>query len=344
MIAIKVNVRSLGNHLTGVQRYIASLLPLFEGKVTPLSPQSAGCQGIAGHLWEQLFLPLFVRGSTDLLWSPANTGPLAISRQVLTIHDAATLDHPEWFESKFARWYRFLLPKLGRRCARIITVSQFSKERLLMQLGVAESKIAVVHNGIDPRFQPAGPSALSECRERFRLDKPYLLFVGSLEPRKNLERLLKAWQFARIRELELVLAGIAGRVFSATGIGALPKSVRTLGHVPDCDLPALYSGAQAFVFPSLYEGFGLPPLEAMACGCPVVVSRIPALIEVCGTAAFYFNPVSISDMARKLNDAASLSGEARAAAIATAQRRSREFTWARCADETWNVLVNAGNL
>src|ERR1700759_2735570 len=156
MITLKpcVNLRTLGYRTTGVQRYLLSLLPHMPSELDSVKPSQA-LQGIKGHLWEQLYLPTQLR--SRLLWSPGNTGPIGVSRQVLTVHDAASLDHPEWFERKFALWYGALLPRLVRKVRAIITVSRFSKERIVRLTGVGSDRVHVISNGVEPRFRPGDP-------------------------------------------------------------------------------------------------------------------------------------------------------------------------------------------
>ena len=346
-----VNLRCLGHHITGVQRYVLALLPHLEGRVRTLRPR-AGSQGIRGHLWEQFALPGKMRGR--LLWSPANTGPLAVARQVVTIHDAATLDHPEWFEGKFARWYRFMLPRLMRTARRVITVSEFSRRRLLEATGLPEDRVVTIHNGVEERMRPVSGPVLAEFLQRAGLIKPYFLCVASLEPRKNLRRLFTAWEQCQPDGVELVIAGAAGKVFRDQGFDQFPQGTRMLGHVDDADLPCLYSGAQAFVFPSIYEGFGLPPLEAMACGCPVLTSEASSLPEVCGPpfqpdqgketgAVFYFDPHSPEAMADSLRRLLHLTGLQRQTMVANGLKRAAGFPWQRAAEATWRVLSEANS-
>jgi glycosyltransferase involved in cell wall biosynthesis len=259
---------------------------------------SRALQGIKGHIWEQVYLPTLLR--QRLLWSPGNTGPLGVSRQVLTVHDAATLDHPEWFERKFALWYAAMLPRLIRKVRAVITVSHFSKERIVRLTGIEPDRVHVIFNGVDRRFRPVDPKTVKEAITGLGLTHPYILFVGSLEPRKNLKALLDAWRLRSFDGATLAVAGTTGRLFQRLQFDSIPRGVHWLGRVEDDLLPVLYSGAAGFVYPSIYEGFGLPPLEALACGCPVAVSDIPAHREVCGEIAKYFDPFSSQDLSSKL--------------------------------------------
>ena len=336
-----VNLRTLGYGITGVQRYLLSLLPHMPSQLNAVKPSQA-LQGIKGHIWEQVYLPTQLH--RRLLWSPGNTGPIAVSRQVLTVHDAASLDHPEWFERKFALWYAALLPRLIRKVRAVITVSHFSRERIVRLTGVDPGRVHVIGNGVEPRFRPADPKAVKQVRAKFDLNSPYILFVGSLEPRKNLKMLLEAWQLGALDGATLAVVGASGHVFANSGIDTIPPGVRPLGRVEDEVLPVLYSGATGFVYPSIYEGFGLPPLEAMACGCPVAVSRIPAHQEVFGKAAMYFDPFSPKELSSKLKCILQLDGPSRASFVERGLYHAASYSWERAAADTWRVLQVAANV
>jgi glycosyltransferase involved in cell wall biosynthesis len=335
-----VNLRTLGYGITGVQRYLLSLLPLLPAELNGVKPSRA-LQGIKGHVWEQFYLPTQLR--QRLLWSPGNTGPITVARQVLTVHDAATLDHPEWFERKFALWYNALLPRLVRKVRAIITVSHFSKERIIRLTGVGPERVHVISNGVEPRFRPGDPGKVLQLKEKYGLNGPYILFVGSLEPRKNLKMLLEAWELGRFSGATLVVVGASGHLFQRLQLESIPEGVRMLGRVEEEVLPLLYSGASGFVYPSVYEGFGLPPLEAMACGCPVAVSDIPAHREVCGDRAIYFDPFAHEDLSSKLEMLLRLDNSARASYVVGGLRHSASYSWERAASETWHILQLANN-
>jgi glycosyltransferase involved in cell wall biosynthesis len=203
-------------------------------------------------------------------------------------------------------------------------------------------KIVVAPNAVASCFHPAGEEAITQVKERLRLDRPYVLAVGSLQPRKNLRRLLDAWEQlgSTTAGLELVVAGGEFRVFSSAGLDRLPPRVRLLGYVAESDLVPLYSGAMLFCYPSLYEGFGMPPLEAMACGTPVITSNTTSLPEVVGDAALLVNPLEIDSIAvalRQLIEDADLRSTLRERGL----RRSRRFDWDQTTQIVWNVLQEA---
>jgi glycosyltransferase involved in cell wall biosynthesis len=303
MLDILVNVRSQDAPLTGVQRYIHEMCDHLKGRVRKVAPHRP-LLGIAGHLWEQLILPGMLKN--ELLWSPANTGPFRVANQVVTIHDVAPLDHPEWFSAKFASWYRWLIPRLVKRVRRVITVSNFSKTRLLELTGVEEARIIVIPNGVNQRFFRRTAAEIDSVKRRLGVaTSRYLLSLGSIEPRKNLARMLTAWsrcQALLTDDISLVVAGARGarHIHRNVVIADLPPRVCFTEAVPDEWLPALYSGATALIYPSIYEGFGLPVAEAMATGTVPIVSNCTALPEVVGNGGLMIDPFNIEELAYAL--------------------------------------------
>ena len=285
-------------------------------------------KGLEGHLWEQMYLPAASAGR--LLWSPHGTGPISVGRQVCTIHDLSAVEHPEWFPSGAVKWSRWLLPKLVSRVQHIITVSEFTKARLVDYFRVNPGKISVIPNGVDSSFRPRGVREIEQLRfESGMRGARYILSVSSSGPRGNLARLLAAWE--RLlpelpRDIELVVAG------ADYGAQNIPTRVRFISQVKPQHMPALYSGALALVYPSLYDGFGVPVLEAMACGCAVVAANTTAIPELAGDAAILVDPSdeeSIADaMFRMVMRPQLREGLARKA-FARAERLSWEATAAK---------------
>lgn len=321
------------------------LVNRFSEDIETIFPPAGLKSGYRGHAWEQFILPLIA--NNRLLWSPANTGPLLTRRQVITLHDLSTIEHPELFATAFSGWYRFLLPRLARRAASVITISEFTKSRMVDLWDVPSEKVFVTQEGINPRFAPV------ECNGATSgsLDIPsqyYLLALGSLEPRKNLSRLLRARdsiQASLPEEIWLVLASARGKeaIFKDIGLASLPARVHLAGYVADEALPTLYSGALAFIYASLYEGFGLPPLEAMACGVPVLTSNTTSIPEVVGDAALLVDPCNveaIADGIRRLVENTELRDNLRKRGLA----RARQFTREKCAEKTWRVLLDVGDM
>jgi glycosyltransferase involved in cell wall biosynthesis len=339
MSSIVVNLRNVHAPLTGVQRYTRELVSRLRIDAIDPGPRP----GLRGHFWEQIVLPRRLHGR--LLWSPGNTGPLSVERQVVTIHDVSTLDRPEAHTGAFAAWYRFLLPRLARRVRRVLTVSEFSRSRIIERTGVSPDRVCVVYNGVDhARFRPRDESEIKRVRTTLRIpSQTYVLCVlSSLAAHRNPAGLLAAWRLAQ-RELRddvwLVLAGGPSRpdIFARAALPELPPRTTQTGSVESDDLPALYSGANAFVYPSTYDSFGLPMVEALACGAPAIVSNAAALPEIAGDAALYVNPGHTGDIAdaivRLLGDP-SLQADLRRRGL----RRAACFNWDETARRTLEIL------
>tara|TARA_R110002167_G_scaffold217236_1_gene422008 strand:- start:762 stop:1730 length:969 start_codon:yes stop_codon:yes gene_type:complete len=309
-------------------------------------PPSILKSGIMGHLWEQICLGLMV-SPKELLLSPANTGPLFLKNQILVVHDVATLVHPEWFTGLFSLWYRWLLPKLIKRVQRIVTVSEFSKGEICRTVGVSPAKISVIHNGVDvTSLRFTYDSEVGKVMKDL-LDKKYLLFVGSLEPRKNLTRLLEAWGRVNFEDISLfVCGGSVGRVFSEDQLCFSQKNVEFLGRVSDVDLAHLIGSACGFVYPSLYEGFGLPPLEALITGCPVLVSDIPVMKELFSSVGeeqpgiIFCNPHCVDSMVEGLVKLVGLSQDDRRSHILNGSNLAEKYSWQKSSSALWDIVEN----
>ena len=334
-----INARFQHRRTTGVERYayeISKRLTLDKTYIVPKRPLGQ----IAGHLWEQLVLPAKIHNQ-DVLWSPANSGPWLVRDQIITLHDASVFDHPEWFNPSFAAWTRLSWQILAKRVKAIITVSKFSGERLKLHLGISEGKIYVVPNGVGKPFEPQTKYNIDEVRKKYNLSNPYFLFVGTHEPRKNLAVLFEAFNKLNTSTHLLAIAGEKRKVFADVGQIA-NLTYKPLGYVPDSDLPALYAGATAVIVPSLYEGFGLTALEAMACGAPVIASNTAAFPEMVGEAALLINP----NDSNKLADAMKNISENKTLANTLRERglqRAAQFTWDESTRRTQEIICKMGN-
>ncbi len=273
--------------LGGVERWareLAARLPALRPGCYAVLRPPRGLAHRAGHAWEQTVLPRrAARLGADALLCPANLAPLAFPRNVVVLHDAAPLRHPGWYSPAYAAVQRRLLPRIARRARHVITVSEFAAGELRELLGL--ERVSVVPGGVDSAFAPDADAG--RARSALGLARPYVLCVASHTARKNLAALVPAARALAGEGIELAVAGGHRPQFAAEqGLGAL----RLLGHVPDGLLPGLYAGAEAFALPSFYEGFGLPVLEAMAAGTPVVAADTSALPETCGGAAILVPP------------------------------------------------------
>jgi glycosyltransferase involved in cell wall biosynthesis len=262
---------------------------------------------------------------------------------VITIHDLHYLHFPQFMTGSSRRYYAGQIRWATGQADHILVSSQATRHDLLTLLGVPEEKVTVHMLGVNARFQPAKPEEISACRARHSLPSPYLLFVGTFEPRKNIPALLRAYDLLRQTLPDvppLVLAGRRGwlfeDIFRLAHDLALDDLLIWRENFPAADLPALYSGAMALVLPSFYEGFGLTALEAMACGTPPVVSDRSSLPEVVGDAGVLVNPddpASIADALRRLLEDTALRQRLAVAGLA----RARQFTWRRTAETVRNV-------
>lgn len=339
-----VNARTISkNTLSGVQRYTEELLKRLGNRVDVVAPLRTP-RASMGHIWEQTTLPRIAGGR--LLFSPANTGPLRYARQVVTIHDVTPIDHPEWNRPGFSAWYRFLLPRLVGSARYVVTVSEFSRNRLLDVTGVDPERIITIPIGVSDTFRPMARADRDATLRNMDLpSKDYFLGLGANSPRKNLAGLLRAWEQVLPEvnaNLWLVVIGDTDTqaIFAPGDRVSKPPRVHFTGHVPDKVLPALYGSALALVFPSLYEGFGLPPLEAMACGTPVIAGNRTSIPEVVGSAGILVDPTNTAEIARAILGVVR-EPRVRRDLAAAGLRRAGRFTWDVTARRTWQVLEKA---
>ena len=278
----------------------------------------------------------------DVFFGPAGHLPLASTGvpEVVTVHDLAIYRHPEWFPAGQPLATRLVVPRSLRRARALIAVSESTARDTAGLFGVARSRITVVHHGVAPRYRPVQEAQLAAVRARLGLPERYVLFVGTIEPRKNLQTLVEAWSGLPERP-PLVIAGGWGWRHEEieTRLRAAP-GVHLVGEVDPADLPALYGGAACLAHPAWYEGFGLTVLEAMACGTPVVSSDTSSLPEVGGDSVLYAAPGDPAGwraaLERVLGDP-DLAAELRRRGL----ERAAGFTWPRAAEATWEVIEAA---
>jgi glycosyltransferase involved in cell wall biosynthesis len=300
-------------------------------------------------LWEQFLQPAALRrAGVDLLHSLAFAEPLLWEGpSVVSFMDVSFLRFPRAF-NRCNRLYLTTMARAAvRRANHLLTISEQTRQDLLDLLGARPEQVTVTYCGVDDAFRPHDPAAVSAFRARHELPEQFILYVGTLEPRKNVPRLLEAYARLRRQRAAPPLVLVGGRGWQHAAIDArldaleLGDAVRFLGYVPAADLPLCYNAAGVFVYPSLYEGFGLPPLEAMACGTPVVASNTSSLPEVLGDAALLVDPHDPAALADALASALSdtpLRQRLRAAGLA----RARQFSWQRMAEQTLAVYHNVG--
>lgn len=300
------------------------------------------------RLWQRLRLPLpaeWLTGPVDCFYSPDFVLPplRRATRALLTVHDLSFLRHPETFTPALRAYLELAVPRSVRRADHILADSYATRADLIALLDVAPERVTTLHCGVSPRFTPqAEPGERERLGARYGVGaRPYILAVGTVQPRKNYVHLMQACDaLAAGRDLDLVIAGGNGWLAEPILEAAAQRTyVRLTGFFADADLPALYRQAALLAFPSVYEGFGLPPLEAMACGTPVVASTASSVPEAVGDAGLQVDPLDLpawtAALARALDDA-DLRAHLRAAGLA----RAAEFTWTRAA-QRWLAVVEA---
>jgi glycosyltransferase involved in cell wall biosynthesis len=288
-----------------------------------------------------------VIGATDIFHATDHLLPrLSHTRSVFTLHDLTALIFPAAHTQLNRRFLQLMLPHFLRATDLIIADSASTQRDALNLYRLPAERVRVVHLGVDARFQPAAPATQMQVRARYRLPERFILSVGTLEPRKNLNTLLEAYQALRAQcpDVQLVIAGGRGwhseAFFDRLRTLGLEGAVQLIGRVPDEDLPALYSSAEVFAFPSLYEGFGLPVLEAMACGTPVVSSNTSSLPEVIGDAGLLLPPTDVLKWQETLTQVTSnpaLCADLRQRGL----RQAARFTWENTARQTYAIYQEA---
>lgn len=300
---IVVNARFLTQKTTGVQRFAIEisqqLKEYFKNEILFVSPNNLLNTDLAeklevkiignlnGHLWEQYELVKFLKSNNSpLLLNLTNTAPLFYKNKIVTIHDLAFYHHPEWFSKKFTLVYNFLIPRIAKNSKHIFTVSEYVKNDIIKNYKIKDEKVTVIYNSYSVIF-----TFKDLIREKF------VLVVGSIDPRKNIKLILDI--FTK-NKMKLVVVGQKNKVFSSLDISNLPDNITFTGYLDDEKLVELYNKASLFLYPSLFEGFGIPPIEAQACGCPVLSSNSTSLPEVGQNSFIYCNPLSLDDINTKI--------------------------------------------
>jgi len=361
-VNVLVNARHLAGPRTGIEVYMEQLLAALSRtgrvRVTALSwePLNLGLPGVTEvlparrpnlrsgslpatlwKLWFDQWRCLSALARTDEIIYHGMDGFLPYSlrrgdRAVVTVHDLGWRVHPELYSRRLRLMYDGLFPWVVRRADRFIAVSRYTADDLVNRAGVPASKIDVVYHGLDPAFTSGG-----ERGDRLPLDPPYILAVGGVSPRKNTRRLIEGFSRWRARgghrsRYRLLITGTSLDADFAQNGSALPEGVSLLGYVDKTELPRLYSGAAAFLYPGIYEGFGLPIIEAMASGAPVVTSRTGAAPEIAGGAAVLVDPFEVESIAAGLEQASVPEEADRLRDLGA--KRARQFEWSAAANAT----------
>ncbi len=345
---LAIDIRTLNPHFPGIGRYIGSLtralldtraddeqIILLAGPHPSADPFAATTRRVAGSpfsLRQQWSIPHALRVErAELYHSPYYLMPYRPGvRTVLTVYDLIPLQHPGECTPAARLFFRWATTLALRAASRVIAISDATRRELLARFPIAPSRVSVIPLAAGEEFRRAADADTAAARRRWDLPDDFLLYLGSDKPHKNLARLQAAWAELPEPRPPLVWAG------PQTSNVSCSSGLRRLGHIPDPELPALYSAATAFVFPSLAEGFGLPALEAMACGVPCVCADIPALREWAADAALYFKPLDERDMRAKLR-LICRSAELRAQLAAAGLRRAALFSWRRTAELTRQI-------
>jgi glycosyltransferase involved in cell wall biosynthesis len=304
-------------------------------------------------VWEQTILPILqTKYHLDVMYYPDHTAPLfgVSCKTVITVHDLVPFAFPEAHTLARTIYKRIALRRSAALASKIVAVSHATQNDCVRWLGIPQENIEVIYNGVHDNFAPVVQSEiLQEVRERYGLSNPFILFVGTLEKRKNVERIIEVYDYARSDHgitADLVLAGGPGKgykdMWERVERSRWKESIRYVGFVPDADLPALYSMAALFFYPSLYEGFGLPVVEAMACGCPVITSNTTSLPEIVGDAGIIVDPYDTSSLAAAL--AKVLNSEELQHQLRLAGRqRARLFSWQKASSRLMSVFESLTN-
>lgn len=296
---ILVNSRVLMLKANGQKRVAEELVRRMPALV-PIAPSESRSSGLSGHAWEQFYLPL--RAAGHPLWSPSTSGPVMHGNHVVTMHDTAFIDIPQYFNKSFARWYSSMTARLAHSARHIVTVSDFTRKRVIEAFGIESRKVTTIHLGVTTAFERRSEQEISAVLSRLGVpNQPYVIGFSGTDPRKNTRKLLEAWvQSQAVKQgAHLVLFGRAANlaVFAGSTVHSDIEGVIRVGAVDDNSLAALYSGANGFVFPSFYEGFGLPVIEAAHCGARIVTSRVSSLPEVSPTDAILIDPFDVASIA-----------------------------------------------
>lgn len=368
-IEVLVNARHLAGAHTGIEVYMHQLLgalgrtgrvqitalswaplglnlPGVREVVPAVRPEIGGLRAILWKLWFDQWYALRAVAPAGgvLLHSMDGFLPYSLrarDRCVATVHDLGWQVHPELYDRKLRMTYAALFPWVLRRANRMIAVSQYTADDLMRRAGVPASRIDVIYHGLDPVF--TAPNGLTGSAPS---TSPYVLAVGGVSPRKNTRRLIEAFVRWRGRgghrkDYQLRITGASlDRDYAQAGAG-LPEGVRLLGYVEKAELPSLYAGASAFLYPGIYEGFGLPIIEAMACGGPVITSTTGATPEVAGGAAILVDPFSVESIEAGIERATRPEEAARLRALGF--ERARRFNWSDAADATIETYRRALN-
>lgn len=340
---IVINARFLTQPTTGVQRFAIEISKILKQKLKD-EVCFVTCPGVIhknlakeldaitiginkSHLWEQVDLYLYLlKKGKPLLVSFGYTGPLFYKNQIVSIHDVAFKLYKSSFSKSFTFMYNFLVPKIGKRCLHVFTVSYTAKDELCRELNLQPHKISVIYNGISKIFKTTKKVELKN------LSKPYILTVSSHHPRKNYKRLIQAFKKLNDKSIDLYVVGNIIKHFSYENDYEQVENIKYLTNVSDEELLVYYQNAELFVFPSLYEGFGIPVIEAMSQNLPCVISDIPVFREIGDDTVIYVNPKSINSISNGIKKSLESSKHN------NQHPKLKKFNWEFSADKVIRVI------
>lgn len=265
-----------------------------------------------------------------------NVAPVAYHRNIVSVLDLSFHLHPEWFSKSFSTLYNFVVPYTAKRAKRVITISTNSKEDIVNHFNIASSNVEIVYPGVSKIFRNNAPAPIENKYGT------YILAVSSIDPRKNFDGLIKAYVAANLPDTNLLIVGSANKVFANQGLKELigeNKRITFTGYVSDTELVGLYKNAVLFAYPSYFEGFGIPPLEAMSAGCPTLVSDTTSMPEVCGEASYYVNPYDVDSISKGL--VALLNDQPlRQRLVESGYQQVKKFDWVKAAKKMADIIYS----
>lgn len=345
MSKVYINGRFLAEYLTGIQRFsveICNALYEINPEIIVLSPNKIRSDytllgkvrkfGLLPSLfWEYIELPIFLFfHKKPLLLNFGSPGPLFYRNRIVSIHDISYKKNPKWFTWFYGTYYKLITPLYARRAKKIITVSKFSQSEIQKWLKIPDDKFVIIHNAV---------SSLLSGSENSQpiVEGKYVLTVSSLDPRKNLHTVFKAFNAAPPKGVKLILAGKSSPLFNFKNYDDI--EIESIGYVSNEKLSNLYRNASVFIYLSYYEGFGIPPLEAMSCGCPVILSDIPVFREIYGDAALFVKPDDIFEVKNAI-DLILNHEKLRKELIEKGYEKVKEFDWKKSASKLNEIILS----
>jgi len=318
---------------------------VFSDNITPLVISPPTRHPFLWYYWLQYGVkPILRRMQPDLFFSPDGFLPLGASCKMLpVIHDINFLHYPQFLKPLTARYYNHFFPKFAQEAARILTVSEFSKQEIISNYHVAQDKVDVVYNGINPHFRPLSAEERRQAQKKYAQGHPYFIYTGSIHPRKNIKRLVQAFILFKEKEpnpMKMVIAGPnfwgSQEIMELIDRSSHKGDVLFTGRLNEQDLAEAMGGATALTFVPLYEGFGIPLIEAMTAGVPILTSQVSSLPEVADKAAIYCHPEDVNAISEGLHKL--MDERVTLPLIKAGMERVHHFSWDRTADLVWKGI------